>query len=552
MGFSRAFNNRTDIDVEARALRQESSPSASTPAPVPRPAPTPPPPAPPAAPAAASAPAASTVASPAAAATNTNGGTSGTANARSAQPRHARTSFNSQSVISLGTLIMNFVAKPLAKLKTERGTPKFAEVQVFFYNFNDKASMMSRCNVSMFPIFTDFFSREYSRLRLESSSRAVRFTVGDFLSFVANKMVDDPMNPAYNIQDLYKRAENTSRNSTSYEYASVTVNGQTRAMTGDEFNRRIEQKMREPGIGNVSGSSTFVMPQLSFEVEAVPTAENPRDGKTILKLHIFDRASSSTSPLRDLLSMSTNDMMMTMHAVPGDVGNAEQIREQRRAEEAATASRSRTHSTPIDLATNWEGIFNDIATHAINERIIEEIPQAGSKVYQYVGGPATLKRMVSQYIPNIIYGAMGTTVKSANISSKEDALLATMNIQRSLNGDPILPNGQQVGGVPLSIYPVDLSITTLGCPMLRFSQEIFVDFNTNTTADNIYYITGLTHKFEAGTYESTIKLTANDAFGQYRSFINQLNQAKAIVQRIRNLDNQQTQTSTPANPSTTR
>mgnify|MGYP003348008499 CR=1 FL=1 len=137
-------------------------------------------------------------------------------------------------------------------------------------------------------------------------------------------------------------------------------------------------------------------------------------------------------------------------------------------------------------------------------------------------------------MPHIIYGAMGTNIKSANMTSKQDPLLATINMQRSLNADPIMPNGEQVGGVPLSVYPIDLSMTTLGCPFVRFSQEVFVDFNTNTTVDNIYYVTGLTHRFESGTYETTIKFTANDAFGKFRSFSEQINNG---IEHIRTINN---------------
>jgi hypothetical protein len=473
-------------------------------------------------------PAVATTAAPAASAAPSGG----TGNARSANPRPTRTSFNSQSIISLGTLIMSFVAKPLANLRNESETaPKFEEVQVFFYNFNDKAGMMSHCNISMFPIFTDFFAREYARTRLENASRAMRLTVSDFISFVANKMVDDPMNPAYNIQDLYKRASQTSNNSTTLEYANGR-NG--RSMTADEYNRKLEEKMRDPELGNVSGSPNFVMPQISFEMEAVPSARDPSGTKTILKIHVFDRACTPNSALRDLLSMSNSDLMSTLHALPGDRLNAEQIQQENR-------------NPTINLRRNWEGIFEEIIRYAEGQGIIQHVEGSNPLQYQYTGGPARLKRLVSKYMPHIIYGAMGSNVKSATVNSKQDALLATINMQRSLNGDPVLPNGQQPGGVPLSIYPIDLSVTTLGCPLLRFSQEVFIDFNTNTTADNIYYIMGLTHKFEAGTYESTIKFTANDAFGQYRNFASQINNAKNIINSIRN----QPET-TSTTPTTTR
>jgi len=125
---------------------------------------------------------------------------------------------------------------------------------------------------------------------------------------------------------------------------------------------------------------------------------------------------------------------------------------------------------------------------------------------------------------------MGTAVKNASLSSNQNSLLSTINMQRSLNSTPVEPNGEQAGGVPLSIYPVELTMTTLGCNLARYSQELFIDFNTNTTADNIYYITGLTHKLESGTFETTLKLTPNDAFGQFRNLIGQLNTAQDALQ----------------------
>ena len=135
-------------------------------------------------------------------------------------------------------------------------------------------------------------------------------------------------------------------------------------------------------------------------------------------------------------------------------------------------------------------------------------------------------------MPHIIYGAMATTIKTATLGSQSDPALNTINIQRSLNASPIQPNGQQAGGVPLSVYPVELNMTSLGCPILRYGQEIFVDYNTNTSIDNIYYITGLQHKIEAGNFETTIKFTAVDAFGRYRNLISQLNTAAQTIAAI--------------------
>lgn len=147
---------------------------------------------------------------------------------------------------------------------------------------------------------------------------------------------------------------------------------------------------------------------------------------------------------------------------------------------------------------------------------------------------------------------MGTTIRSANLGSQSNATLNSINMQRSLNSSPVLPNGAQIGGVPLSLYPLELTMTSIGCPLLRSrGQEVFIDFNTNTSADNIYIINGFSHKIEAGSFETTIKLIAQDGFGQYRNMIEQLNKAKTTLEEINNTANPNSAPSTSITRPTT-
>lgn len=410
-------------------------------------------------------------------------------------------------VVSLGTLFMAFVAKPLAKVKDSGGNNKFDEVQVFFHNFNNKAGPMSHCNISQFPIYTDFFAREYARLRLENANRAVNLTAAEFVAFLANRMVDDPMNPAYGINGLYQNS--TTRESLEARYR------------GDEFNRRMQAIMRRTNIGR---SNDFVMPQITLEIEALPAVQD--ESKTILRLHLYDKACSPNSSIRELLSLSTDNLLSTMTSYPGDQASFSAQR---------SAARAQGSDAPSDsvLLQNWNSIHSMVINAASNPpyNLITAIPSPdGSETtYRFVGGPKKLKELVMQYTPHIIYGCMGTAVKNASLSSNQNSLLSTINMQRSLNSNPVEPNGEQTGGVPLSIYPIELSMTTFGCNLARYSQELFIDFNTNTTADNIYYITGLSHKIEPGVFETTLKLTPNDAFGQYRNLIGQLNNAQHVL-----------------------
>ena len=80
----------------------------------------------------------------------------------------------------------------------------------------------------------------------------------------------------------------------------------------------------------------------------------------------------------------------------------------------------------------------------------------------------------------------------------------------------IHPNGEGVGGVPLRIIPASLNMTTFGCPMLNLAQIYFIDFNTGTTADNLYILTHLSHHFAPGKFESQATMTFLDGYGRYQ------------------------------------
>ena len=488
--------------------------------------------------------------------------------------------FTGTPIVSLGTLITAFVAKPLAALKNSDGTSKFDEVQLYFYNFNNKASHMSHCNISQFPVSTKYFTREYGRMRMESVNRSVNMSVNEFMNFVSTKIVDDVLNPAYGINDLYafqgdelvarqrigggggggggNRTRGTGTPPAAAGAAPAAGAAAARAAVqrssgGGGGARTFDSVMYNRMVANnVGRHPDFVPPQLTFEIEAVPAGSN-LNGKSILKIHAFDKACSPNNPYRELLTLATDNVLGTMSAYPGDS-------QQREANEQLA---NQNFEDLGNLRQNWRDLHNRILKACGPVRdgglglITETTPAIinGRSVpqYRFVGGAQQLKQFLMRGIPHIIYGAMGTTIKTATVGSQSDPALNTINMQRSLNASPLLPNGQQVGGVPLSVYPVELNVTCTGCTLLRYGQELFFDYNTNTSIDNIYYITGLQHKIEAGSFETTIKFTAVDSFGRYRSLISQLNTAQQTLADINNAPaqpNQQQTNSTAA--STTR
>ena len=432
------------------------------------------------------------------------------------------------NVISLGTIIMSFVAKPLAGIKigTEQ---KFKEVQVYFYTFNPKAGTMSKYNIAQFPVYTKHFAREYSRFRLQTAGRNATVSITDFMNFLHDKIIDDEMNPAYGINSLYKAGRE----------------GPEAKDNADTFDGKIRKIMSRD---NINKSPDFQMPMLTYDIESCPYVGNT--SQTILKIHVVDRTNSPRNPLRELLTLSINDTLSSVSTFPANETSATEtidINEQNiRASNNGHGDRHTALEHANALRKNWGECYREVQQHALSLGLIEDIntfriDNSGHRTdvastsapnYRFVGGSDRLKSMIMEYTPHVIYGAMNSTVKQASLSTQSNASLTSINMNRSGNADAILATGEQAGGVPMQIYPVQLSLTTLGCPFIRYSQELFVDFNTNTTADNLYYVTGIQHKLAPGEFTTTLKLTPNDAFPAYRNFIGQLSSAAARLEAI--------------------
>ena len=46
----------------------------------------------------------------------------------------------------------------------------------------------------------------------------------------------------------------------------------------------------------------------------------------------------------------------------------------------------------------------------------------------------------------------------------------------------------------------------LGCPFIQRGNQIYIDFGTNTTLDNIYTVKSVKHDLSAGDFSTTVEL----------------------------------------------
>jgi hypothetical protein len=409
--------------------------------------------------------------------------------------------------ITLGSLLLAFVGQPLAV------SHKFDDIQLIFYPFNSYAGFARTLNIANFQVDTRYFLREYTRYRMENVSRAADMSLQDFLNFISRTIVEDPAAPSYGLRDpsgSHRPFWRTPQDNASSGAAESTAEDSLALQT------RLENLLRGPN-GTPDGS--FRLPQLDYYIECVPrSADAIPEGQTtegatamsILRVHIFDRNTTSYDTQAALLEANREDELRTIAPLPSGAGGNPGVRE----------SHAEAANTMIQAA--------------LNAQLITQIPNSNPPMYRINGGPARLREFMMKTSPYIIVGAQGTAVRDASLSTQQNPQLSTVNLLRSFHADPLQPNGESPGGLPLQVIPCDLSVACLGCPLLEFGTKFFVDFATGTTIDNYYYVTGLSHKFEPGNFTTDIRFSPYDGWGKYRSLIETIRNAQTVLNDIQN------------------
>ena len=81
------------------------------------------------------------------------------------------------------------------------------------------------------------------------------------------------------------------------------------------------------------------------------------------------------------------------------------------------------------------------------------------------------------------------------------------------------------------LFPTVISLELTGNPMISRGTEIFIDFNTNTSLDNIYVVKAITHTIGKGDFSTVCTLVPANQ-GAVRSHRDKtLNKLRAMIKR---------------------
>lgn len=397
--------------------------------------------------------------------------------------------------VSFARLMASFIGAPLAA-KNE-----YADVQLIFYPFNAKAGLCSNHSIAEFAIRIDELEQGLNSV---ARSRGLQLPLRDFIQYVANNYIDDMANPAYGLSNFYTtRIDNKT---------GVRTSPSSKLKNLDSTKLFDHVQARLLSIGSQDG--TFKMPQLDVIIETVPVAavessESRQRNKlqTILKIHFFDRCATAYESLGSLLLASREEDLRTI----GELAN--------------------------NVANDHSAVYNEFLSKAKNSDVVRSLlekvnvrqTKTPTGVFNVKFDIEKLRTFIRQNVPTIVYGSSNTGIKDASFSTIQSPLLSTIHMLRAGEAGPLAPDGLTKSNLPLRTLPAKASMTTVGCPFIQYMQQFFIDFNTNTTIDNIYGVNKLSHEIAAGKFETKIDFVPLDAYGRYESLPNQVG---AILQHL--------------------
>ena len=123
-------------------------------------------------------------------------------------------------------------------------------------------------------------------------------------------------------------------------------------------------------------------------------------------------------------------------------------------------------------------------------------------------------------MPSLTYGTQNSAIIDASISTVNEAKLNTIYLTRNNSDKSTQKQAIKIKiekDLPLRVLPSQAQVTVFGCPFVNFAQYIFLDFETGTTLDNAYAITGIKHDLTPGKFITQLTLSYGDVYGKYEN-----------------------------------
>jgi hypothetical protein len=399
-------------------------------------------------------------------------------------------------LVSFGKIVSTLFAKSVSTLDN------VDELQLFFYVLNERAGKMAGRNIAEFPIDLDMW-RGQLQDHIERR-RTDAIPVEEVIQLLKEAQVNDVRSLGYGFSAFFEPYDDKKR---------------------DPKLRENQEQNFQSAIANVeNGRGPFKRPEISFHVETTYATPAGTDVDLLTAFDLSTTSELSGASRSDRQAVSDKyRRVMRVHVFDKQVDPYPLTTTLLRADDDVNSPRFSLTNQQLKGAVEALKGKVDKSLSALPPEIASKLQADVDKgvVIRTTGTDPTsnddIKKMVSRTMPSIIFGANASNVRSAALSSVQDPTLSSVQMMANRSGRPSVtqPNGGGTAGLPLRIIPASMQLTSMGCPLINYAQLYFVDFNTGTTTDNVYNVTGITHTLSPGRFETSTTMTYADAYGQY-------------------------------------
>ena len=441
--------------------------------------------------------------------------------------------------VTLGSIITSITGTHMISMK------KYDEVQIIFHTVNERAGKASkidlaitgedgittnvnRClNIASIPVRKDYLEDFLSKI----FENKTRLTIESLISQIIVNFVLTKDNPAYGLSTLFSRKK---FDSPVKEVAPKNKNSKV---------DRVAEKLNKIYYGEqkelYESDPKFIPPSIHLTFDALTNPNDDSFERTICRITVYDR---NDNPYQEMSNIYNQKMLeggkkiTALSRLLREEKNLKSEREslqKKRKKDSKSKKRKRAKRVK---AINKE-LAKEYSTTVISEKIreltvgpnalFELVTENGETFYRFKEGVqfSDLKEKYKYIIPSATFATQNTALISASVATVNEAKLNTVYITRADRNKTSELNQNVLVDMPLRVLPAQASVEMFGCPWVNFGQYIFLDFETGTTIDNTYAVTGIQHTITPGKFTTRLSLSYGDVYGKYEGFADTFSQA---------------------------
>lgn len=367
------------------------------------------------------------------------------------------------------------------------------EVQLVFYTANKYSGRMRRKNLSSILIEVDKLKNLLSEI---SQTSNLVMTIESLIAKILVGLIRKKDNITYGLKDIYKNESESDDSSDDSE---------------EEIDKKIKQKELRSKEKQIlkkiypeNEELNFIIPNIVFSFDSLTKQSDNTYNTTICKITIYDRNDNPFDTLSSFIRKYT------------DFGKLENVNK-KVVKLIRDTRQGRISKKEFNIREK------NIIEDAIKSNIIKKPDNDTLGEYEFFPNTdfSDIKHFVRKYMPYTKIGTQNSGIINASLSTINEAKLLTTYVSKPDRNNDLIETRVRTD-LPLRVMPSQAQVELFGCPWAQFGQMLFLDFGTETSIDNQYNITGISHELSPGKFTTKLKLSYGDFYGPIENGVNNI------------------------------